>query len=679
MTTRKLGRTALIAVLALSIIMSITGGTIAWFTDEVTSTGNEIKAGNLDVKLYYKASSTAEWEEVTESTKLFDEDALYEPGYTEVIPVKIENAGTLALKYQLGIIAGDKVKTLSKLGNEIDLGEYLYFAYVEGAVPADRDTAAAKATVKVNDVEKTAYASLLPNNEKEGYLVLTMPTTIGNEANPAGAAPSIKLGVKLEAIQKDHEEDAFGSDYDVNANLPEAWTGELGTLPAENNNVITISTAEELAAFAASVNNGNSFSGKTVKLANHINLANKPWTPIGACNTPAYFQGTFDGNGFTISGLNVDKSTDDYKYSTSGFFGWIDAAAATIKNVNFEGATVKGSHWVGVVAGYMTGEISDCKVNNATVMGFNVNGDANGDKVGGIVGYMNTGAGKLDGNTVTNSTLVANRDVAGIAGAVATTNKVTNNHVENVSITYATDYAAEIVSKKTAVVVDETNTATNVTITKGEMVKEGVLKVANNSYEITGVNGLMNVYAIIDDATCGEGNSLKIKLMSDVDLSGKTWEPINKMWVEFDGNGHTISNLTSNAWQAGLFGYLGGGSIKNLTLENVNVTGAQAGAFAGAMEGRIENCTLTGNNIITWAEKHQHDDPNAAVETWSGVGAICGVAQPLTVNATIAEGTTVKIVKTGIDTDAPYVNDITGYISKTQGTVNNNGTITVVE
>lgn len=51
MTTRKLGRAILIAVLALSIIMSVTGGTIAWFTDEVTSAGNEIKAGTLDVKL----------------------------------------------------------------------------------------------------------------------------------------------------------------------------------------------------------------------------------------------------------------------------------------------------------------------------------------------------------------------------------------------------------------------------------------------------------------------------------------------------------------------------------------------------------------------------------------------------------------------------------------------------
>ena len=47
MTVRKFGRTALVSVLVLTILLSITSGTIAWFTDEVNSGVNKITAGNL--------------------------------------------------------------------------------------------------------------------------------------------------------------------------------------------------------------------------------------------------------------------------------------------------------------------------------------------------------------------------------------------------------------------------------------------------------------------------------------------------------------------------------------------------------------------------------------------------------------------------------------------------------
>ena len=100
MTTRKFGRTALIAVLALSIIMSITGGTIAWFTDEVTSAGNEIKAGNLDVEVYVADDPNAtEWKNIETEGPVFDYDR-WEPGFTQIKYLKVVNAGTLAFKWK---------------------------------------------------------------------------------------------------------------------------------------------------------------------------------------------------------------------------------------------------------------------------------------------------------------------------------------------------------------------------------------------------------------------------------------------------------------------------------------------------------------------------------------------------------------------------------------------------
>ena len=71
----------------LSIVMCfamLIGSTFAWFTDEVKSGMNKIVAGNLDVELEYSLDGTT-WTAVNETTNMFKEDALWEPGYTEVV------------------------------------------------------------------------------------------------------------------------------------------------------------------------------------------------------------------------------------------------------------------------------------------------------------------------------------------------------------------------------------------------------------------------------------------------------------------------------------------------------------------------------------------------------------------------------------------------------------------
>ena len=77
------------------------GTTFAWFTDTASTGVNKIQAGNLDVKLMY-STDMVEWKEATDQTKLFDDNALWEPGYTQVVYLKVVNAGNLALKYEAG-------------------------------------------------------------------------------------------------------------------------------------------------------------------------------------------------------------------------------------------------------------------------------------------------------------------------------------------------------------------------------------------------------------------------------------------------------------------------------------------------------------------------------------------------------------------------------------------------
>ena len=122
-------RTLLASILSLILCAEmLVGSTFAWFTDSVTSGRNKIVAGNLDVELYAKVGDT--YTKVTEDTNLFREDTLWEPGHLEVINLKIENLGTLALKYKLGInIVSEKFGT-NVNGKTFALSRFMNFALI---------------------------------------------------------------------------------------------------------------------------------------------------------------------------------------------------------------------------------------------------------------------------------------------------------------------------------------------------------------------------------------------------------------------------------------------------------------------------------------------------------------------------------------------------------------------
>jgi len=96
----------------------------------------------------------------------------------------------------------------------------------------------------------------------------------------------------------------------------------------------TISTAKELAGMAYIVNNGyTDFYGKTIRLAADIDLSGKEWTP---CNI---FRGTFDGDGHTISGIDINwEQRVTTSFNDTIFVGlWRKIYNAEIRNVNLSG------------------------------------------------------------------------------------------------------------------------------------------------------------------------------------------------------------------------------------------------------------------------------------------------------------------------------------------------------
>lgn len=93
------------------------------------------------------------------------------------------------------------------------------------------------------------------------------------------------------------------------------------------------------------------------------------------------------------------------------------------------------------------------------------------------------------------------------------------------------------------------------------------------------------------------------RLAADIALT-EPWTPIGSSEEQtemfsgsLDGAGHKISNLQikNDSRYAGLFSYIFGGTVRNLTVE-VNISAkSDAGGIAGHLEGgRIENCTVTG-------------------------------------------------------------------------------------
>ena len=222
--TKKALRGSLFA-LFLCIILLI-GTTFAWFTDTASTGVNKIQAGNLDVELEY-SHDMVKWQAANENTHMFKDDTLWEPGHTEVVYLRVKNAGNLALKYNIATNSYDMERGKNAAGDLFYIDQYLKigtaqpdtaFANREAAIAAIADTekTIAKETPISNDW------TVLKAGEKSAptAVVLYMPTTVGNEANNVQSwrKPSLKgLGLVVNATQATVESDSFDNTYDENA------------------------------------------------------------------------------------------------------------------------------------------------------------------------------------------------------------------------------------------------------------------------------------------------------------------------------------------------------------------------------------------------------------------------------------------------------------------------------
>ena len=166
----------------------------------------------------------------------------------------------------------------------------------------------------------------------------------------------------------------------------------------------TLTTAEQLAGLAVLVNTQSvTFAGKTIKLGADIQLQSdsdmanyaswstsvapaNTWTPIGYYNV-GNFRGTFDGQGYTISGMYINDSKSTLFGGRPGLFGYINGA--TIMNVAVTKSYVNGKNCTGIVAAFHSGNaptFDNIAITDCTVVGTNDGASFIMGKMGGFSG-----------------------------------------------------------------------------------------------------------------------------------------------------------------------------------------------------------------------------------------------------------------------------------------------------
>lgn len=187
-----------------------TGTSLAWFADTDTEIRNVIRFGRLDVEMSQRQEDGT-YGPVEQGRPVFNDGAIYEPGYVQVVYLRIENKGTVSFDYRTAVMVTDYTVGTNRFGKPILLQEYLRFGVViektESALlqkVEDRQGTKDCADRKLNNYA-TEPASLEPGEMAYLALIVRMPEDVGNEANDWNQTPPmVELGLIVTASQ--HED-----------------------------------------------------------------------------------------------------------------------------------------------------------------------------------------------------------------------------------------------------------------------------------------------------------------------------------------------------------------------------------------------------------------------------------------------------------------------------------------
>ena len=184
-----------------------TGASLAWFTDTSPEINNIFHFAEFDLVVSHRLTD-GKWEEVDSQTKIFDEEALYEPGYVQVVYLKVENKGTIPFEFYTAVNVNGCIEATNVFGQRFMLQDYLKFGIttadsedaMKNSVP-DRNAAVKLADMPLHNYD-TETAVLEPGATKNIALIVRMPEEVGNVANYRGdTVPEVDLGITVKADQ----------------------------------------------------------------------------------------------------------------------------------------------------------------------------------------------------------------------------------------------------------------------------------------------------------------------------------------------------------------------------------------------------------------------------------------------------------------------------------------------
>ena len=299
-------RSLAFSILSLLICISmLLGTTYAWFTDTVTSSNNKIESGTLTVDLELLDKQTG-WASIKEnSAPLFNYEK-WEPGYTDVKILKIENEGTLALKWKAQFVSANE---LTALADVIDV--YVLPSSIELGYPDDLYDYQCVGTVRdfVNTIESTTYGTLAGGEEAYLGIALRMRSDAGNEYQGLDLGGAIDI--KIVAGQMAAEEDSFGDDYDVDADYISA------TAVADKAALLTAASKGGSILFTNNIEAGS--FGSSIQAATEFDLGGKTFTTTGIGTIKTGFSmknGTVEtkGGATSFSQYFDIRPTEDVEY-----------------------------------------------------------------------------------------------------------------------------------------------------------------------------------------------------------------------------------------------------------------------------------------------------------------------------------------------------------------------------
>ena len=336
-----------------------------------------------------------------------------------------------------------------------------------------------------------------------------------------------------------------------------------------------VDSANDLAYFAYKTQILGEQCFDHIVLTKDIDLSGHDWMPIGTgrnvvSGVQPYFRGVFDGQGHTISNLNIN--VEGYQeLNEYGLFGQVNDGAI-IKDFIISSGQVKGLNSdVGVVVGYLQ---------NATIENVTNYVDVTGeDYVGGIVGSVSSGT-TLD-NCINNGSVSGREFVGGIAGSVAWSGATIINSTNNGSVTGTLGSIGGIAGLGLGYALIEGNT------NYGDVI-------ATEAYYVGGIVGNLS-----DDSSASSfnytinENANYATVQGNNDVGGIVGSSRQNASIT---NNHNLGNIsTSNSADsaAGIAGYFNSGSLTGNTTRG-NVTGTR---YVGGLVGYLQSGTFSSNQV----------------------------------------------------------------------------------